>query len=291
MPGRCIAGGTSTGAASRATGSDRSKRCATGRPLAAGHPPTAGRAPSRDAGVRSRRRSRSPPAAPVDARRSSRMQLLPRSLLERLGQLGALDPVGKALGKAVDGAVKPGALKDFLAGTWLGHPLHPVLTDLPIGFWSSSFALDVFGGKDGERASEILLGLGVLSALPTAAAGLTDWTDTGGAARRIGLLHAIGNLATMTLFTASLVERRRGHRGRGIALSTLGVAGQSASAYLGGHLSFGKGIGVDNTAFDREPRRWTPVLDAAVLSEGKPMRAETGGADVLLYRDGNKLFA
>src|SRR5205823_5296568 len=129
-------------------GSDRSKRCATGKPLAAGHPRTAAGAPSRDAAVRSRRRFRSPPAASGDARSSVRMQLLPRSLLERIGQLRALDPAGTALGKAVDGAVKPGTLKDLLAGTWLGHPLHPVLTDLPIGFWSSSFALDVFGGKE-----------------------------------------------------------------------------------------------------------------------------------------------
>src|SRR5205823_3983294 len=120
-----------------------------------------------------------------------------------------------------DGAVKPGALKDFLAGTWLGHPLHPVLTDLPIGFWSSSFALDVFGGRESERASEILLGLGVLSALPTAASGLTDWTDTGGAARR----------------------------------------------------------------------RWTALLDAAALSDGKPVKAETGAADVLLYKSGADVFA
>ena len=219
------------------------------------------------------------------------MSQMPRALLERIGDIKALDRVGKTVGKAFDGAVKPGALKDFLAGTWLGHPLHPVLTDLPIGFWSSSFALDVFGGKDGERASEILLGLGVLSALPTAASGLTDWTDTGGAARRIGLVHAIGNVATTACFTASLVARRRGHRRKGIALSALGVGGQSFSAYLGGHLSFGKGIGVDNTAFDREPRRWTAVVEIAALNDGKPVKAEAAGADVLLYRDGPELFA
>src|SRR5436309_7797243 len=110
-----------------------------------------------------------------------------RNVVEPIGNLEALDRIGSPLKKAVDRFVKPGAVKDLLAGTWLGHPLHPVLTDLPIGFWSSSFALDVFGGKESGRASEILLGLGVLSALPTAASGLTDWSDTGGAARRIGL--------------------------------------------------------------------------------------------------------
>jgi nitrite reductase/ring-hydroxylating ferredoxin subunit/uncharacterized membrane protein len=219
------------------------------------------------------------------------MRPLPRGFLERIGEVKSLDRVATAVGKAFDSAVKPGALKDLLTGTWLGHPLHPVLTDLPIGFWSSSFALDVFGGKKSERASEILLGLGVLSAVPTAVSGLADWTDTGGTARRVGLVHAIGNAATTTLFAASLVARLRGRRGKGIALSALGVGGQTFSAYLGGHLSFGKGIGVDNTAFDREPRRWTAVLDAGALSDGKPVRAETSGADVLLYKDGVDVFA
>ena len=89
----------------------------------------------------------------------------------------------------------------------------------------------------------------------------------------------------------SLVARRRGRRFRGFLLSALGIGAQSASAYLGGHLSFGKGIGVDNTAFDHEPRKWTAVLAAEALSDGKPVKAEAGGADVLVYKDGDDVFA
>ena len=215
----------------------------------------------------------------------------PRGVVERIGELKALDRIGKIVGGAFDRVVEPGAAKDLLSGTWLGHPLHPVLTDLPIGFWSSSFTLDVVGGKRSARASEVLLGLGVLSAIPTALSGLTDWTDTGGTARRVGMAHAIGNLATTALFALSLSARRRGHRLRGIMLSALGIGTQSASAYLGGHLSFGKGIGVDHTVFDHEPRRWTAVLDAASLSDGKPVKAEAGGVGVLVYRDGDEVLA
>jgi len=219
------------------------------------------------------------------------MELRPRDVVERIGELKALDLVGKVVGAAFDRLVEPGATKDLLTGTWLGHPLHPVLTDLPIGFWSSSFTLDVFGGKRSAQASEVLLGLGVLSAIPTALSGLSDWTDTGGPARRVGMAHAIGNVATTALFTMSLVARRRGHRVRGIMLSALGIGAQSASAYLGGHLSFGKGIGVDHTVFDPEPRRWTAVLDAAALSDGKPVKAEAGGAGVLVYKEGDEVLA
>jgi nitrite reductase/ring-hydroxylating ferredoxin subunit len=105
------------------------------------------------------------------------------------------------------------------------------------------------------------------------------------------MAHAIGNLATTALFTMSLAARRRGHRLRGIALSAVGIGAQSASAYLGGHLSFGRGIGVDHTVFDREPRRWTAALDVAALSEGKPVKAEVGDAGVLVYKDGDDVLA
>src|SRR5437588_10583814 len=214
-----------------------------------------------------------------------------REVVDRIGEIKALDRVGKAVGDIVDKVVHPGPAKDLLAGSWLGHPLHPVLTDLPIGAWSSSFLLDVLGGKSARHASDALIGIGILTAVPTVASGLADWTDTGGPARRVGMAHAIGNATATGLFTMSLVARRRGRRFRGFLLSALGIAVSSASAYLGGHLSFGKGIGVDNTAFEHEPRRWTAVLAADALSDGKLVRAEADGAGVVVYKDGQEVFA
>ena len=214
-----------------------------------------------------------------------------RNVVDVIGELKVLDRVGKVVGDTFDRFVSAGTVKDALAGTWLGHPLHPVLTDLPIGAWSSSFLLDILGGKNARPASDALIGIGIVSAVPTAVSGLTDWTDTGGPARRVGMAHAIGNVAATALFTMSLVARRRGRRFRGFLLSALGIGTQSASAYLGGHLSFGKGIGVDNTAFDHEPRKWTSVLAVDALSDGKPVKAEAAGAGVLVYRNGEQVFA
>src|SRR4051794_41875177 len=78
-----------------------------------------------------------------------------------------------------------------------------MLTDLPIGSWTSAFILDIIGGKRGRNAADMLIGIGIVTALPTAAAGLSDWSDTIGEDRRIGTAHAIGNVAALTLYTLS----------------------------------------------------------------------------------------
>jgi nitrite reductase/ring-hydroxylating ferredoxin subunit len=130
-----------------------------------------------------------------------------------------------------------------------------------------------------------------VSALPTAAAGLADWIDTWGKTRRIGVAHAVGNITAVTMFGASLVARRAGSRKLGFTLSSIGMGVATLSAYLGGHLTFGKGIGVDTTSFDEEPLQWTEVLTVDELSDGKLIHADADGADVLLFRDGDDVFA
>src|SRR5207245_7916517 len=105
-------------------------------------------------------------------------------VVERVERASRLDPAAGRVHEAVARAIPSGPTKDLLSGTWLGHPLHPMLTDLPIGFWSSAFVLDIMGGKRSRSAAELLVGLGVLSALPTAASGADDWSDTGGRTRR-----------------------------------------------------------------------------------------------------------
>ena len=107
-------------------------------------------------------------------------------IVEGVEQATALDPVADRLRDAVARAIPNGPTKDLLSGTWLGHPLHPMLTDLPIGFWTSAFVLDIIGGKRSRPAAELLVGLGVLSALPAAASGAADWSDTYGRSRRVG---------------------------------------------------------------------------------------------------------
>jgi len=111
-------------------------------------------------------------------------------LLERLHQAEALDGIAKPLSNFVSGAIPHGVVKDALSGTWIGHPLHPMLTDVAIGSWTSAFVIDAMGRPGSEAAADTLVGIGVLSAVPTAAAGLADWSDMMGAERRVGLVHA-----------------------------------------------------------------------------------------------------
>jgi nitrite reductase/ring-hydroxylating ferredoxin subunit/uncharacterized membrane protein len=214
------------------------------------------------------------------------------TIAQRIEQLGALDSVSEGLQKAVRTLVpQDSRLKDLLSGTWLGHPLHPPLTDAVIGAWTSALLLDLFGGKGARAASDRLVGIGVLAAVPTAAAGLSDWAELRDGTRRVGSVHAVGNTTALVLHVLSLGARRRGHRGRGLAFSALGYAGATFSAWLGGHLSFAKGVGVNQTAFEEAPSDWTAVLDDAELGERKLTPASAAGTGVLLVRTAARVHA
>jgi nitrite reductase/ring-hydroxylating ferredoxin subunit/uncharacterized membrane protein len=224
-----------------------------------------------------------------DGGRSPALYELP----ERLAEVESLDapaqPVAELAAK-----VGPGTLKDLLSGTWLGHPLHPILTDLPIGLWTGATALDLVGGEESAPAAERLLGLGLLVAVPTAVTGATEWNDSQRSdenVRRVGIVHAAANAAAMLLFGASLIARRRGKRARGKRLSVLGMAALTAGGHLGGHLTYAKGVGVDQTTFERRPSDWSAALPAAELGDGEPKVVEVDGVDVLVTRAGDRLYA
>jgi nitrite reductase/ring-hydroxylating ferredoxin subunit/uncharacterized membrane protein len=214
------------------------------------------------------------------------------TIADRIEQLQPLDALSEPLQKAVRKAVpQESKLKDLLSGTWLGHPLHPPLTDVVIGAWTSALLLDLVGGERGEEASDRLVAAGILAAVPTASAGLSDWAELRGGSRRVGSVHAIGNTTALLLQSLSWLARRRGERARGVAVSALGYGAATFSAWLGGHLSFAKGVGVNQTAFADAPTEWTPVLDEARLEEGKPTAARANGLAVVLVRKGQHLHA
>jgi nitrite reductase/ring-hydroxylating ferredoxin subunit/uncharacterized membrane protein len=213
-------------------------------------------------------------------------------LIEKLESSKGLDSLGRTLSNAFAAVVKPGVAKDLVSGPWLGHPVHPILTDIPIGFWTGSFVLDVLGGKDTQKGSEVLVGLGTLAAVPTAVTGLSDLADVVNKPERsIGTLHALGNTTALLLFAMSYLARRRGNQAMGKGLGLLGVATATASGYLGGHLVYRKGIGPNQTAFDTVPKRWTGVLGDDELVEGKPQRVWVDGTAVLLLRQGGTIHA
>ncbi len=221
------------------------------------------------------------------------MRSIFRSLADAVERVESLDPPSDQVAGLVAKVVPPGQVKDFLAGTWLGHPLHPALTDVPIGAWASAGFLDVFGGRGSRAAARKLVGLGVLAALPTAVAGLADWIDTRGApARRVGFVHGAGNVGALGLFLLSWRARRKGHHWRGVGWAMLANGGVLGTAYLGGHLSFAQGVGVDETTFEEGPANWKAV-DVAPdrLGDGKKARATVGSVRVLIYRSGERLYA
>src|SRR3954470_22209028 len=201
-------------------------------------------------------------------------------LAERVGAATSLDGPAEAVAGWIRGIVPRGPVKDVLSGTPLGHALHPFLTDLPIGTWTSATLLDLVGGRAAQPAAERLIASGILAAVPTAASGLNDWADTTPAddsVRRVGAIHAVANVAALALYTASLAARRRDNHGRGVALGLAGIGALTLGGHLGGHLSYAKAVGVDRTAFEAGPEEWEDVYEDTTLPEGELRRAEVGG--------------
>jgi len=207
-----------------------------------------------------------------------------RDLTDKLEGLEVLDGLSERLAGAVNSAVSPA--KSLLSGTWLGHPLHPALTNVPLGCWSGAVILDLFGGAAGDAAVQPMVALGTVAALPTVVTGLSDWADSYGPERRVGLVHAAVNVTGLSLFAASLGAGRRAR-----SLRLLGLAAVGAGGYLGGHLTYARGLGVDHQILVEKPTEWTDALDANSLPEATPTLAEAGGARVLLYRRGSQIYA
>ena len=232
------------------------------------------------------------PAATWDGRDPPRPAL--HRLAERLGEVEALDPVAERLGALTRRLLPAGPVKDVLSGTWLGHALHPLLTDVPIGSWTSATILDLIGGPSAAPAAERLIAVGIGAAVPTAAAGLSDWADStklDDGIRRGGAVHAMANTTALALYSASLAARRSGRRRRGILLALGGAGALGVGGHLGGHLAFAKGLGTDHTAFHRVPTDWTPALAADELAEGDVRHVEAGGAPLLLSRRDGRVSA
>jgi len=162
-------------------------------------------------------------------------------------------------------------VKNWLNGVWLGHALHPALTDMVIGAWWTGFLLDVFGPR---RAADMALSVGVLAAVPTALSGAADWSDSEGEQRRGGLVHALLNSTALVCMLGSLFARRADQRVFGFGLSTIGLALTSASAWLGGELVFRQGTNVNRNAWLPAVDEFHVVASADALEPGKLVAAE-----------------
>jgi nitrite reductase/ring-hydroxylating ferredoxin subunit/uncharacterized membrane protein len=217
--------------------------------------------------------------------------VLLESAMKRLEQATALDQPARKLASVVGAATQPRLVKNALSGTWLGHRLHPALVPVPIGLWSGALLFDLVATYRARWAADVLVGAGVASALPTAAAGLSDWADAEPEARRVGLVHASCNTLAVLCYSASLVARLLGRRKAGVALSLAGASAMGAGGFLGGHLAYVQGVGVERKRFAGGPREWTAVLDAAELQDRQPRLVRAGDTEVVLYRDAGPIYA
>jgi nitrite reductase/ring-hydroxylating ferredoxin subunit len=210
-----------------------------------------------------------------------------QKLVDAVESASPLDTPGKKIGKVVRGALGPGAVKDALSGTWLGHALHPMLTDVVIGTFLSATLLDVLGGDDDGAAQERLIAVGIAAYGPTALTGVNDWADSepaDPAVRRVGLVHASSNAIALTLYSSSLAARRRGAHGRGKLLAGAGAAVLGLGGYLGGHMSFTLGVGPNQTAFDEGPDEWTAAIGSDELPADELKAVNVDDTPVLLVR-------
>ena len=219
-------------------------------------------------------------------------------IIEKVTQQEWLKPVEEDLQGFVHKAFAfPGGrqVKNFLHGTWIGHPLHVILTDIPIGAWTTAIVFDALDSMSRRRrytvAADAAVTLGLVGAVGAAATGLTDWQDIDPPARRIGLVHGLLNVASVALFAGSLFARRRGNRTSGRGLAALGYAVSMAAARLGGNLVYGQKVGVDHTSSEKLPENFSPVLSESDLEEGKPIRADYNGTPILLVRRGSETYA
>jgi nitrite reductase/ring-hydroxylating ferredoxin subunit/uncharacterized membrane protein len=193
-------------------------------------------------------------------------------------------------------ALRP--VKLFLNGTWLGHSLHPLLTDVPIGAWTVTILLDlialIFDVPALGLAAAIATGLGVLGAVAAIAAGLMDWMDVDPPEKAVGITHGILNTSATILFAISLLIRWESQWRPTLGSFVVALAGYSivsVGAYLGGGMVYRMGVMINRNAYRKGPDDFLPALAVADLQEGQPQRVEISGQPILLLRSGERIYA
>jgi nitrite reductase/ring-hydroxylating ferredoxin subunit/uncharacterized membrane protein len=203
----------------------------------------------------------------------------------------------KRLDKFLYGGGSPVAqkIRNFLNGTWLGEPLHVILTDIPVGAWTVTLVFDamelIVGRRKFAIAADTSLAIGLAGAASAAVAGLVDWSDVDPPARRIGMIHGLLNATSTVLFATSLILRNKGARTGGRVVAALGYGAMTVAAHLGGKMVYQHRVGVDRTAGQVFPEEFQAVMRDAQLMESKPTRAEHNGVPILLVRKGKRIFA
>lgn len=226
--------------------------------------------------------------------------MIHRAVDRFLATQGWLEPLADFLQKIAAAIYRGGlgrSLKSFLNGTWLGHPLHPVITDIPIGAWTLAVLFDLVHLSNRSSAvwvdgATLLVGIGVLAGLAAWVTGYTDWSDTYDRERRFGITHALLMSTALILYIISFFLRLpAGGHAFAIILSWIGYVLVVAAAYLGGELVFNIGTGVNHHAWPAPPTDWTPALRESMLLEGKPVKADVDGTPIFFCKKDGRVHA
>jgi nitrite reductase/ring-hydroxylating ferredoxin subunit/uncharacterized membrane protein len=204
--------------------------------------------------------------------------------VEAIERAKVLDPTAQLVKKAIDAAVPNPEVRDALHGVWIGHALHPALILVPLGSWISASVLDFLPGR--RDAARTLVGVGLLASVPTAAAGWADWSELHPQQQRTGLVHAAANAVGIGLQFLSWRARREGRQAKGVLLGLTALTVSSAGAYLGGHLAYRQGAGMNHAeeAPYVLPAGWTRLCALDELPDGSPTRLDLGGVPVFALR-------
>ncbi|MEU6405832.1 Rieske 2Fe-2S domain-containing protein [Streptomyces sp. NPDC046985] len=207
--------------------------------------------------------------------------------VDRIEQFTGADRVLDVIQRAVL-ALPLGSARDGLHGRWLGHPLHPVMVQVPLGSWLSAAVLDAVPGQ--RRAARILIATGLITVAPAAASGWVDWADLHKTQMRVGMVHAVTNLAAVALYSASLTARLRGREAAGRMLGLAGLGAVGVGGALGGHLAYRQASGANHA--EAVPHLvssgWHPIGALADLPEDQPVQREIEGIAVVAVRQGDQ---
>lgn len=224
-----------------------------------------------------------------------------KSIMNVIDEQQWLDDAGEAIQPGVLNAFKAAGktgndLKNFLHGKWLGHPLHPILTDVPIGAWTTAAVLDTMelaGNQKYKSGSDAAVTIGLVGAAGAAVTGLTDWTGTTQIERKAGLAHAILNVGATALYlTSAILRKNERSRKTAISLSMLGYAITSLSAYIGGSLVYNQQMGVNHAAAPEGfPHDFTAVCGENELEENQLKCVKADKINVLLWKKNGQISA
>jgi nitrite reductase/ring-hydroxylating ferredoxin subunit/uncharacterized membrane protein len=215
--------------------------------------------------------------------------LPPLGNVDRLENASFLDPVANALQSLADTVLQPQSLRDVLHGVPIGHPVHPVAVQVPIGAWVSASVLDFVPGQ--QRAAAILVATGVVSALPAVLSGYADWSQLHEQQLRVGVVHAAANAVATGCYLVSLAHRSRGRRMRGRAWALAGLSVVGFSGLLGGHLAYRQASGANHV--EDVPHRvspgWHDIAALDELGQGRLEKRTLGEVPLLVFRRGDRV--